>query len=130
MSFLFGLKTAVDFRASLRFPRACLGQAASSSRISYDHHEGKKRPHAAPVLFLSELIEPLSLFVAPGASSASPVGVSRSPLLPQDKEGLRQRYIARRKCDSIFEESQTCAEINGYKIEKNNINFHIEIFYL
>ena len=68
------LKTAVDFRASLRFPRACLGQAASSFMISHGHPEGKKRPQAAPVLSFSELNEPLSLFVVAGASSASPVG--------------------------------------------------------
>ena len=70
--------SAVDLRASLRFSRACLGQAASSSSISHEHLEGKKRPQAAPVLYLSELNEPLSLFVAPGAS--------HSPLFPQDKE--------------------------------------------
>mgnify|MGYP005749840253 FL=1 len=80
------LKTAVDFRASLRFPRAWLGQAASSSMISHGHPKGKERPRAAPVLSFSELNEPHSLFVVAGASSASPVG---SPVPRYSRRSLR-----------------------------------------
>ena len=67
---VINIKTAFDFRAYIRFPRA------------------DREP---PQLRLRGITFP-----------ASPTGQGM----------LRQRYILRKKCDSIFEESSICAEIN------------------